>query len=98
VTRADAFVGRHDELAFLHEEFTAACDGRTRFVPIEGEAGIGKSRLVAQFTASIAGEATVSLGQCSEHVHPSGGHLQRGPVRLADVYRRWLAWFDRYLH
>jgi DNA-binding CsgD family transcriptional regulator/tetratricopeptide (TPR) repeat protein len=68
VTRADAFVGRHDELAFLHEEFTAACDGRTRFVPIEGDAGIGKSRLVAQFTASIAAEATVSLGQCSEHV------------------------------
>jgi predicted ATPase len=68
VTRTDAFVGRHDELAFLHEEFTAACDGRTRFVPIEGDAGIGKSRLVAQFTASIADEATGSLGQCSEHV------------------------------
>ncbi len=23
--------------------------------------------------------------------------LPRGPVRLADVYRRWLGWFDRYL-
>jgi dipeptidyl aminopeptidase/acylaminoacyl peptidase len=29
--------------------------------------------------------------------YPSGGHLPHGPVRLADVYRRWLAWFDRYL-
>ena len=29
--------------------------------------------------------------------YPSGGHLPRGPVRLADAYRRWLAWFDRYL-
>lgn len=30
-------------------------------------------------------------------VYPSGGHLPQGPNRLASVYRRWLAWFDRYL-
>lgn len=30
-------------------------------------------------------------------VYPSGGHLPQGPVRLADAYRRWLDWFDRYL-
>ncbi|HEY1654569.1 MAG TPA: prolyl oligopeptidase family serine peptidase [Candidatus Tumulicola sp.] len=29
--------------------------------------------------------------------YPSAGHLPRGPVRLGDAYRRWLAWFDRYL-
>lgn len=29
--------------------------------------------------------------------YPSGGHLPRGPVRLADAYGRWLGWFDRYL-
>lgn len=29
--------------------------------------------------------------------YPSGGHLPRGPVRLADAYGRWLTWFDRYL-
>lgn len=29
--------------------------------------------------------------------YPSGGHLPHGPVRLADAYGRWLAWFDRYL-
>jgi dipeptidyl aminopeptidase/acylaminoacyl peptidase len=31
------------------------------------------------------------------YAYPSGGHLPSGPVRLADAYRRWLAWFDRYL-
>ncbi|MGA8532601.1 MAG: S9 family peptidase [Candidatus Tumulicola sp.] len=31
------------------------------------------------------------------YAYPSGGHLPHGPVRLADAYRRWLAWFDRYL-
>jgi dipeptidyl aminopeptidase/acylaminoacyl peptidase len=29
--------------------------------------------------------------------YPSGGHLPSGPVRLADVYGRWMSWFDRYL-
>jgi dipeptidyl aminopeptidase/acylaminoacyl peptidase len=29
--------------------------------------------------------------------YPSAGHLPRGPVRLADAYGRWLAWFDHYL-
>jgi dipeptidyl aminopeptidase/acylaminoacyl peptidase len=31
------------------------------------------------------------------YAYPSGGHLPSGPVRLADVYGRWLSWFDRYL-
>jgi dipeptidyl aminopeptidase/acylaminoacyl peptidase len=29
--------------------------------------------------------------------YPSTGHLPQGPVRTADVYRRWLDWFDRYV-
>jgi len=31
------------------------------------------------------------------YAYPTGGHLPQGPVREADAYRRWLAWFDRYL-
>jgi dipeptidyl aminopeptidase/acylaminoacyl peptidase len=31
------------------------------------------------------------------YAYPSAGHLPSGPVRLADVYGKWLAWFDRYL-
>ncbi len=31
------------------------------------------------------------------YAYPSTGHLPNGPVRLADAYRRWLDWFDRYL-
>ena len=32
------------------------------------------------------------------YAYPSTGHLPNGPVRLADAYRKWLAWFDAYLH
>ncbi len=31
------------------------------------------------------------------YAYPTTGHLPSGPVRLADVYEKWLAWFDRYL-
>ena len=65
---SDGFVGRREELAFLHEAFARAREERARFVPVEGEAGIGKSRLIAEFTAAIGAEAVVATGQCSEHV------------------------------
>jgi DNA-binding CsgD family transcriptional regulator len=64
----DGFIGRREEIAFLHEAFDRARNERACFVPIEGEAGIGKSRLIAEFTAAIASEATIALGQCSEQI------------------------------
>ncbi len=64
----EGFVGRREELAFLHEAFSSARDERSRFVPIEGDAGIGKSRLIEEFVASIASDATIASGHCSEHV------------------------------
>ncbi len=69
----DGFVGRHDELAFLRESFVRARDSGARFVPVEGDAGIGKSRLIAEFAASVSGEALVARGDCSEHVRDPYG-------------------------
>lgn len=65
---SDEFVGRREELGFLYEEFRAAADSRLRFVTIEGEAGIGKSRLLAEFLRGVDAEAIVAEGRCSEHV------------------------------
>ena len=31
------------------------------------------------------------------YAYPTAGHLPSGPVRTADVYRRWLDWFDLYV-
>jgi len=64
----DGFVGRREELAFLHEAFALARDGHTRFAPVEGEAGIGKSRLVAEFAGAVAPQSLVARAECSEHV------------------------------
>jgi hypothetical protein len=43
------FVGREEELRLLLSRWKRACDGDGQFVLVAGEAGIGKSRLVAEF-------------------------------------------------
>ncbi len=65
---SDEFVGRRDEMTVLQNEFGTACDGNARLLLIEGEAGIGKSRLVREFARSISSEALVAVGSCSEQV------------------------------
>jgi|SRR5579884_93144 len=65
---SDEFVGRRDELEFLLDEFRAASDSCARFVLIEGEAGIGKTRLLSEFLRSIETHALVATGHCSENV------------------------------
>lgn len=72
---SDCFVGRREELALLLEAFDIALASRGRYVPIEGEAGIGKSRLIAEFGKSIGTRATIARGDCSEHVRNPYGPL-----------------------
>ncbi|MBD0338101.1 MAG: AAA family ATPase [Thermoleophilia bacterium] len=58
-------VGRRGELARLREAFdTAVSERRCRLVGVIGPAGIGKSRLVREFIAELAHEATVRVGRC----------------------------------
>ena len=49
------FVGRADEIGLLWNRWERAQDGEGQVVFIVGEAGIGKSRLVAQFRERLAG-------------------------------------------
>ena len=59
------FVGRKDELAALGRALASARDERrSRVVAVLGEAGIGKTRLISEFVASLGGDATVLVGRC----------------------------------
>jgi DNA-binding CsgD family transcriptional regulator/tetratricopeptide (TPR) repeat protein len=58
-------IGRSAELAALEAALEAASRGQGRLVVVEGDAGIGKSRLVETFTASAATKgARVLVGCC----------------------------------
>jgi hypothetical protein len=50
------FVGRERELTFLHERLAYAVQGHGQVVGIGGEAGMGKSRLLAEFHRTLAGQ------------------------------------------
>ncbi|WP_157514347.1 helix-turn-helix transcriptional regulator [Nocardia concava] len=60
---SSALVGRAAEVSAL---VAAAADPGTHAVLIAGEAGIGKSRLVAEFTERLDPETLVLIGRCPE--------------------------------
>jgi len=51
------FLGRDEELATLRRVWSECREGRGRVVSIVGDAGIGKSRLVAEFELSLYADA-----------------------------------------
>jgi predicted ATPase len=57
-TRNRAFVGRGHEFAALASAFEAAGDGHGTLCLVSGEPGIGKSRLLTEFTAEQARNGT----------------------------------------
>ncbi len=59
------FVGRQAELALLRDALTRVRGGSATTVFVGGEAGVGKSRLVREFTKRV-GEARVLVGGCLE--------------------------------
>ncbi|WP_433666420.1 helix-turn-helix transcriptional regulator [Nocardia sp. CA-136227] len=63
VPGSSVLVGRAAEVSAVVE---AVGDAGTQTVLIAGEAGIGKSRLVAEFTERLGGDALVLLGRCPE--------------------------------
>lgn len=62
-----AFVGRAAELASLRLSWVQASTGQRRLVLLNGEAGVGKTRLATQFAADVhAAGATVLYGRCEQ--------------------------------
>jgi DNA-binding SARP family transcriptional activator/tetratricopeptide (TPR) repeat protein len=86
------FVGRGDELRALTEMWSASA-GSVRLCLVTGEAGIGKSRLVAEFARRLQGAgAAVLYGACFEDVglpyEPLIQALSLDLDELADVEAR----------
>ena len=59
------YVGRERELETLESAYRSASESSGRLVMVEGEAGVGKSRLLHEFRRSLEGdEARVLRGRC----------------------------------
>ena len=59
------FVGRGRELSLLRNEADVARSGRCRVVLIGGEAGVGKTRLVDEFTSGLGSEFRHARASCA---------------------------------
>ena len=78
-------IGRSPEYVKLIELYHAAQNGRPQVVSLEGEAGLGKSRLAAEFSAwAAAAGADVVRGRAFE----TGGRLPYQPI--AEAWRERL--------
>jgi len=84
------FVGRGGELGFLEEAFAAAEGARGQLVFVVGEAGLGKSRLIAEFRARIARRDHLWIeGRCAAYGSASPF------LPILDGLRRFLGVDDR---
>lgn len=72
-------LGRDTDLGVVRDALATAAAGRGRVVIVEGEAGVGKTRLVDQFCAGL--DATVAAGGGI----PLGGDAPYAP--MIDVFR-----------
>jgi DNA-binding CsgD family transcriptional regulator len=64
--RADAFVGRLNELGALREALDAAAGSHGRIVMLAGEPGIGKTRTARELARHAEAIGTVLWGHCHE--------------------------------
>lgn len=70
------FVGREDELRLLDERYRAATDGRGSMVLVGGEAGVGKTRFLAEVRAQLTDRgARVVIAGTLEHTESPLGPL-----------------------
>ncbi len=101
-TRSGArFVGRRAELERLQLFFERAAEGRRQLVLLEGEPGIGKTRLAVQFMQACEAEGAIALyGRCDSESHvpyqPFVEALRRYVARTsADRLAPWSAELSR---
>jgi hypothetical protein len=79
--RTASFIGRQRELERLEQLWLDTRDGRPGFVVIDGDAGIGKTRLAEEFATRVRrGGARTLWGNC---VELQEGGLPYAPFRQA---------------
>jgi DNA-binding NarL/FixJ family response regulator len=79
-TPSPELIGRRAELETLLEAFDRAASGCIGMLAVTGDAGVGKSRLIAELVRRVEGRAAIGVGSCVEH-------LQAPFLPLAEAFR-----------
>ncbi|MDH3668195.1 MAG: AAA family ATPase [Paracoccaceae bacterium] len=98
------FIGRANEIGLIHDRWRLASRGEGQVLLLSGEAGIGKSRLLREFTESLAAEqCRLFRYQCSPleinaAFHPPISEVESGcGVRSEDPVEIRLDRLDRHI-
>ena len=101
-TSAPPLVGRGHELALLRVVVDGVARGRSQFAFVEGEAGIGKSRLLAEVLLEAAGVGVLVLKGKADEFHTArpfgaiadalGCSIRSPDPRRAEIGRRLSDW------
>lgn len=80
-------VGRAPELELLNEALQSARRGQARVLVLSGEAGVGKTRLLQEFTERASTSSIVARGRCIEQ---TDGDLTYAPIVgvIRDIVRQ----------
>ncbi len=97
-----AFVGRRGELDRLREYFERATEGNRQLVLLEGEPGIGKTRLAMEFMEACEAEGSLALyGRCDAETlvpyQPFVEALRRYVSRAPEQAGAWRAQYGAEL-
>lgn len=79
-----AFVGREPEMDALRSAFARAAAGHATLVVVRGAPGLGKTRLVNEFTDRIAGQARVLVTHCRPGTETGSGTPPAQLLQAAD--------------
>jgi class 3 adenylate cyclase/predicted ATPase len=97
------FVARADEMAALHRAWEDALRGRGKVLCVCGEAGVGKSRLLDAFRATLGAEPFEEIRcSCLEHMRSTAFHpfaaaleddMRRNQALGPDRRKDWLEFY-----
>jgi DNA-binding SARP family transcriptional activator len=99
-----SLVGRTAEMATLHQTWQNAAGGQGQILLVEGEPGIGKTRLIEELLAEVADQAVILRAKCPEMHDPLAYTLFIDPLRqtlgtepVPELSESWLAEISRLL-
>lgn len=94
--RATSLVSREQEQQLLTATLDRASDGQLSVVLVSGEPGIGKSRLIRDFTASVQESTTLIEATCSPAAGPPFAAMHDALRQITTTSAQWGIFLEQF--